>query len=112
MKWGWILPVYEDEISEAGIVKIDPEVQQKMNVKTAKVETKELSARVITNGILQTDETREFIVNTRLDGWIEKLYELYGTACTKRLKIDGYLFTRINFGSTRTIDGSIISENN
>lgn len=68
------VPVYEDEISESGIVKIDPEVQQKMNVKTAKVETKELSARVITNGILQTDETREFIVNTRLDGWIEKLY--------------------------------------
>lgn len=71
------VPVYEDEISEAGIVKIDPEVQQKMNVKTAKVETKELSARVITNGILQTDETREFIVNTRLDGWIEKLYVNY-----------------------------------
>lgn len=71
------IPVYENEISDAGIVTIDPDVQQKMNIKTTNVKSSELSSKVITNGILRTDETREFIVTTRLDGWIEKLYVNY-----------------------------------
>ncbi len=71
------VPVYEDEISESGVVTIDPEVQQKINIKTAVVESRSLSSQVITNAILQTDETREFIVTTRLDGWVEKLYVNY-----------------------------------
>lgn len=71
------VPVYEGEISESEVVTIDPDVQQKINIKTTKVELRELSSKVITNGILRTDETREFIVTTRLDGWIEKLYVNY-----------------------------------
>ncbi len=71
------VPVYEDEVSESGVVSIDPEVQQKMNIKTVKVELRELPSKVVTNGILRTDETREFIVTTRLDGWVEKLYVNY-----------------------------------
>ncbi len=31
-----LVPVYEDEASGSGIVTIDPEVQQNMNIKTAK----------------------------------------------------------------------------
>lgn len=71
------VPVYEDEVSESIIVSIDPDIQQKMNIKTTKVELKELSSKIVTNGILKTDETKEFIVTTRLDGWVEKLYVNY-----------------------------------
>ena len=71
------VPVYEDEANSEGIVTIDPEVQQNMNIKTAKVEVKELSSLVITNGFLQTNETNEYIVTTRINGWIEKLYVNY-----------------------------------
>ncbi len=72
-----LVPVYEDDASGSGIVTIDPEVQQNMNVKTAKVEVKRLSSKVITNGVLTTNETSEYIVTTRITGWIEKLYVNY-----------------------------------
>lgn len=68
------VPVYEDELGSEGVVTIDPEIQQNMNVKTEIVESKKLSSRVTTNGVLLTDETKEYIVNTRVDGWVEKLY--------------------------------------
>ena len=71
------VPVYDDEVSAEGIVSIDPEVQQNMNVKMALVESKKLSSNVTTNGVLITDETKEYIVNTRVDGWVEKLFVNY-----------------------------------
>ena len=71
------VPVYEDEANAEGIVTIDPKVQQNMNIKTTKVEVKELSNKVVTNGILQTNETNEYIVTTRVNGWVEKLYVNY-----------------------------------
>jgi Cu(I)/Ag(I) efflux system membrane fusion protein/cobalt-zinc-cadmium efflux system membrane fusion protein len=72
-----LVPVYEDESSGSGIVTIDPEVQQNMNIKTATVQVKQLSSKVVTNGVLQTNETSEYIVTTRINGWVEKLYVNY-----------------------------------
>jgi Cu(I)/Ag(I) efflux system membrane fusion protein/cobalt-zinc-cadmium efflux system membrane fusion protein len=72
-----LVPVYEDEAAGSGIVTIDPEVQQNMNIKTAVVHAKELSSKLITNGVLQTNEKSEYIVTTRIDGWVEKLYVNY-----------------------------------
>lgn len=72
-----LVPVYEDDASGSGIVSIDPEVQQNMNIKTATVEVKQLSSKVTTNGVLQTNETSEYIVTTRINGWVEKLYVNY-----------------------------------
>jgi len=69
-----LIPVYEDETDGSGIVNIDPEVQQNMNVKTEVVVSKSLSSEVITNGVLETDETKEYIATTRVNGWIENLY--------------------------------------
>jgi len=69
-----LVPVYEDEVSSVGIVRIDPVIQQNMNVKTEVVQKKNLSTKIVTNGILTTDERKEFIVTTRVNGWIEKLY--------------------------------------
>lgn len=72
-----LVPVYEDETGGSGIVTIDPEVQQNMNIKTETVQEKQLSSKVITNGVLVTNETSEYIVTTRINGWVEKLYVNY-----------------------------------
>lgn len=82
------VPVYEDQASSEGIVTIDPEVQQNMNIETAKVEVKEISSEVVTNGVLQTNETNEYIVTTRINGWVEKLYVNYtGQQISKGAKL-------------------------
>lgn len=72
-----LVPVYEDETGGSGIVTIDPEVQQNMNIKTETVQVKQISSKVITNGVLVTNETSEYIVTTRINGWVEKLYVNY-----------------------------------
>lgn len=72
-----LVPVYEDEGSTEGTVTINGSIQQNMNVQTAVVENKNLSAQVITNGILRTDEQKEYIVTTKVSGWVEKLYVNY-----------------------------------
>ncbi|MFZ6032152.1 MAG: efflux RND transporter periplasmic adaptor subunit [Melioribacter sp.] len=72
-----LVPVYEDEAGSSGIVTIDPAVVQNMNVKTEKVKSTRLSNIVVTNGILTTNEQTDYIVTTRVNGWIEKLYINY-----------------------------------
>ncbi|GBD87275.1 cation efflux system protein CusB precursor [bacterium BMS3Abin03] len=72
-----LVPVYEDEGAESGIVKISGTTQQNMNVKTAIVKKRKLRSQVITNGILEIDERKEFVVTTKVGGWIEKLYVNY-----------------------------------
>ncbi|HCY75095.1 MAG TPA: efflux RND transporter periplasmic adaptor subunit [Ignavibacteriales bacterium] len=72
-----LVPVYEDNASGSGIVSIDPTVVQNMNVKTALVEKKALSSEVITNGVLTTNEKTEYILTTRVNGWVENLYINY-----------------------------------
>jgi len=83
-----LVPVYNDEGSASGIVTIDPEIQQNMNIKTALVEKKTLSSEVITNGVLTTNEKTEYIVTTRVNGWVENLYINYtGQPVTKGQKL-------------------------
>ena len=71
-----LVPVYEDN-GGSGIVSIDPVVVQNMNVKTSVVESKDLSSKVVTNGVLITNEKTEYVVTTRVNGYIEKLYVNY-----------------------------------
>ena len=72
-----LVPVYEDEGSASGVVAIDGATLQSMNVKMELVKSRNLSTTISTNGILETDERKEFIVTTKMDGWIEKLYVNY-----------------------------------
>jgi len=83
-----LVPVYEDEAGGSGIVTIDPEVQQNMNVKIETVQKINLSGKVVTNGVLSIDETNQYIVTTRISGWVEKLYVNYtGQKVTKGSKL-------------------------
>ncbi len=72
-----LVPVYDDEAGNSGIVKIDPAVVQNMNVKLSSVQLKNLSPVVTTNGVLKSNEKTDYIVTTRSGGWIEKLYVNY-----------------------------------
>ncbi|MBU2492716.1 MAG: efflux RND transporter periplasmic adaptor subunit [Bacteroidetes bacterium] len=72
-----LVPVYDDEGSSSGVVTIDASIQQNMNLKLTTVEEKKLSNVINTNGVLTTDERNEFIVTTKVNGWIEKLYVNY-----------------------------------
>lgn len=71
------VPVYEDEATSDGTVKISPTVIQNINVKTEKVIKKKLKNVITTNGILTTNEKEEYIVTTRVNGFVQKLYVNY-----------------------------------
>jgi len=115
-----LVPVYEDEASGNGIVTISGAVQQNMNVKTAVVENKDLSSQVVTNGILTVNEQNEYMVTTRVSGWVQKLYVNYtGQVVNKGEKLmDIYspelvaaeqeLLTALSYQST--VKNSTISE--
>lgn len=69
------IPVYEDEAGlEPGVVKISPEKIQKIGVRTEIAKARTLKRTIRTVGYVDYDETRIYTVNTKYDGWIEKLY--------------------------------------
>jgi Cu(I)/Ag(I) efflux system membrane fusion protein len=69
------IPVYEGEAAdEGGSVKIGLAKVQKLGVQSAPVERRMLHRTIRAVGNVQPDERRLFIVNTKFNGWIEKLY--------------------------------------
>jgi Cu(I)/Ag(I) efflux system membrane fusion protein len=69
------IPVYEgDEPEVAGAVKINPAKVQQLGVQIVPAEQRRLSRTIRAVGTVQADERRLFVVNTKFEGWIEKLY--------------------------------------
>lgn len=75
------VPVYSDEVDEArqqgATVRIDPAVVQNMNVRTARVERRDLTQPIRTVGYLDFDQERMVTVTTKYSGWVEKVYVNY-----------------------------------
>ena len=69
-----LVPVYEDEAATGSIISIDPVTSQNMGVRMALVTRKDLSRTVRTVGLVGYDEPKQFSVNSKTDGWIERLY--------------------------------------
>lgn len=69
-----LVPVYEDEGGSSGIVRIDPAVVQNIGVRTSLARRGSLKKKIRTIGIVSYDETKLFKIQTKVDGWIEKLY--------------------------------------
>lgn len=65
------------EQEEVPTVEIPPEKQQLIGVKTVVAEIKPLQKIIRTVGIVQYDERRLATVNTKFEGWIEKLHADY-----------------------------------
>ncbi|MEX1138685.1 MAG: efflux RND transporter periplasmic adaptor subunit [Bacteroidota bacterium] len=71
-----LTPVYEGEDESLGI-KIDPVTVQNIGVKVATVERRKLKKVIRTVGRIDFDETKVYSVNTKIMGWVEKLYVDY-----------------------------------
>ena len=69
-----LVPVYEDEVVTGSMISIDPVTQQNMGIRTAQVERRNLTRLIRTSGLIDYEEPRQYAVNTKIDGWIEKLY--------------------------------------
>jgi membrane fusion protein, copper/silver efflux system len=68
------IPVLEGEdADDTGTVKISPRRVQTLGVRTAPVELRKLARTIRAVGTVQADERRLFVINTKFEGWIEKL---------------------------------------
>jgi Cu(I)/Ag(I) efflux system membrane fusion protein/cobalt-zinc-cadmium efflux system membrane fusion protein len=68
-----LVPVYEDEVASS-IIKIDPVTSQNMGLKMAVAESRPLAKEFTTVAHIDYDEERLHGVNSKVAGWIEKLY--------------------------------------
>jgi Cu(I)/Ag(I) efflux system membrane fusion protein/cobalt-zinc-cadmium efflux system membrane fusion protein len=68
-----LVPVYADG-GAAGGVAVDPVTQQSMGVRTATVEVRDLHRSLRAIGLVAYDEARQYAVNSKIEGWIERLY--------------------------------------
>jgi Cu(I)/Ag(I) efflux system membrane fusion protein/cobalt-zinc-cadmium efflux system membrane fusion protein len=71
-----LIPVYADEVggSSGGTITIDPDVVQIMGVRTGTVRREDFTRTIRTVGEVAYDEERLFVVNSKIAGWIERLY--------------------------------------
>ena len=69
-----LVPVYEGEGASGAIITIDPVTSQNMGVRTAPVTRKNLSRTIRTVGLIGYEEPKQFSVNSKIDGWIERLH--------------------------------------
>lgn len=67
----------EQTAEEAPTIEITPEQQRLIGVKTVEVLVKPLQKIIRTVGRIEYDESRLTTVNTKFEGWIEKLYINY-----------------------------------
>lgn len=69
-----LVPVYADEGTEDGVVKISPVVQNNLGVRTERVQKGRLDREINTVGYIAFDEEKLFHLHTRVEGWVEKLH--------------------------------------
>ena len=72
-----LVPIYEEEgggEQSASTIRIDPVTMQDMGVRLGRVSKKPLIKNIRTVGYVTYDERKIFTVNTKFNGWIERLY--------------------------------------
>jgi Cu(I)/Ag(I) efflux system membrane fusion protein/cobalt-zinc-cadmium efflux system membrane fusion protein len=69
-----LVPVYEDEAASGSLISIDPVTSQNMGVRMALVTRKNLSRTIRTVGLIGYEEPKQFSLNSKIDGWVERLY--------------------------------------
>lgn len=67
-----LVPVYEG--GSAGGISIDPVTSQNMGIRTAPVERRSLARTIRTVGLVTYDEPRQYSVNSKVEGWVERLH--------------------------------------
>jgi RND family efflux transporter MFP subunit len=74
-----LIPVYADQTGSgpAGTITIDPATVQNMGVMYTTVKRMDFSRDVRAVGMIKYNEEKLYTVNTKISGWIEKLYVDY-----------------------------------
>ncbi len=68
-----LVPVYEGEGGEEGVVEISPIVQNNLGVRISSVKKLDLDRVISTVGYVTFDEEKFSHLHTRVEGWVEKL---------------------------------------
>ena len=70
------IAVYEggEAPAKAGTVVMSPEKVQKLGVRTEQVRLQGLSPSVRASATVQVDETRQYVIAPKFEGWVERLY--------------------------------------
>jgi Cu(I)/Ag(I) efflux system membrane fusion protein/cobalt-zinc-cadmium efflux system membrane fusion protein len=81
-----LVPVYEDEVGGAapGTVSIDPTFVQNIGVQSRRLERTDIPFTIRTVGTLTYDEQQAYLITTKYEGWIEKVYVNYVGQPVKR----------------------------
>ncbi len=82
-----LLPKYADDAAEkmpSGTIKISPERQQLIGVRTTTVERAPLTRTIRTTGHLVPDETKLAHIHVKVNGWIDKVYVDFVGALVKK----------------------------
>lgn len=58
-------------------IPLEPAFIQKMNVRAEKAQIKEVQKSLTFVGHIDFDESKIYIINSRIEGWVEKLYAKY-----------------------------------
>ncbi len=70
-----LVPMYADGgDNNPNVIRIDPAMVQNIGVVTAPVERRRLTRTIDTYGVVMPDEKSISDINTRVSGWIDKLY--------------------------------------
>lgn len=69
-----LIPVYENEATGGSMITIDPTTIQNMGVRTAAVTRGDLARTIRTVGLVSYEESKQYVVNAKIAGWVEKLY--------------------------------------
>jgi len=69
-----LVPVYEDQAPGGSTISIDPVTSQNMGVRTAKAKRMDLARTIRTVGLIAYPEPQQYVINTKIGGWVEKLY--------------------------------------
>jgi len=69
-----LIPVYEDEAPGGSQISIDPVTAQNMGIRTAVASKRDMSRTIRTVGLIAYDEPKQFSINSKIAGWVEKLY--------------------------------------
>jgi Cu(I)/Ag(I) efflux system membrane fusion protein len=70
-----VQPTTQEQVAEdAPQIEISPEQQQLIGVKTVRVSVRPIQKIIRTVGRVEADERKLATINTKIEGWIEKLY--------------------------------------
>jgi Cu(I)/Ag(I) efflux system membrane fusion protein/cobalt-zinc-cadmium efflux system membrane fusion protein len=63
-----------EQDSSGAIITIDPVTQQNMGVRLSTVSRRDMSRTIRTVGVVGYEEARQYSINSKIEGWIERLH--------------------------------------